>query len=78
MSASINELGYQGCYYGADENAYKAGHHERVVEQVFAYAGGAGAVKCNRCDIGRIVGDEEVSVDRWQHAQKTGPGMPSE
>ena len=70
----IDELGYQGGYYGADYDAYKAGHHERVVEQVFAYSGGTGAVKGDSCDIGRIVRYEEVSVDRRQYAQKDRTG----
>ena len=38
-------------------------HHERVVEQVFADDGGAGAVEVDGGDIRRIVRDEEISVD---------------
>lgn len=68
--SSVDEFGDECGYNGAGNHAHQSGHHERVVEQVFADAGGAGAVKGYRCDIGRIVGYKEVSVNRWQHAQK--------
>ena len=56
------------CDDGRSGDADEARHHERVVEQVFADDGGAGAVEVDGGDIRRIVGDEEISVNRRKYA----------
>ena len=53
-----------------DDGVDHAGHHERVIQQVLADDGGAGAVEVDRGDVRGIVGDEEVAIDRWQYAQQ--------
>ena len=45
-----------------------------MVEQVLTNDGGARAVEVDRSDIAGIVGDEEVAIDRRQHAEQHGAG----
>ncbi len=56
------DAGYRG--------VYQTGHHERVVQQVLADDGGTRSVEVHGGDIRGIVGDEEVAVDRGEHAQQ--------
>ena len=37
-----------------------------MVQQVFADAGRARAVKVNRCHDGGVIRDEEITVHRWE------------
>ncbi len=53
-----------------DHGVDQTGHHERVVQEVLADDGSARAVEVHGGDIRRIVGDEEVAIDRGQHAQQ--------
>ena len=41
-----------------------------MVEQVLADDGSAGAVEIHRSDVAGIVRDEEIAIDRRQHAQQ--------
>ena len=50
------------------DDMYHAWHHERMVQQVLANDGCAGAIKIDRSDIRRIVGNEEIAIDGRQHA----------
>ena len=47
--------------------AHQAGQHKAVIEQIFADAGGAGAVKIDCGDYGGVVGDKEVAIYTREH-----------
>ena len=53
-----------------DAYADQARFHETVVQEVFSYHGSTGPVEVDRGDVGRIVRDEEISIDRRQYAKE--------
>ena len=57
-------------HQGGDAYADEAGHHETVVEQVFADDCSAAAVEIHRGDVGRIVGDKEITVDAGEYSEE--------
>ena len=59
-----DEVAGDAGYDGVDHTR----HHERVVQEVLADDGCSRAVEVHGGDIRGIVGDEEVTVDRGQHA----------
>ena len=48
---------------GGGEHADESGHHERVVEQIFANDSGARAVEVDGGNIRWVVGNEEIAID---------------
>ena len=69
---SIDNAGKQVGDNCRREDTDKSRHHKRVVQQILADDGGSGTVEVYRCNITRIVGNEEVSVDGGKNAEQYG------
>ena len=61
-----DEVSTDGCRERVDES----GSHEGMVEEVLAYHRGAGAVEVDRGNVGGVVGDEEISINRRHDAEQ--------
>ena len=73
MGVCLIEEGNQGvCHNGGNRHTDEARHHERVVEQVLAYDGGARTVEVHGGDVRWVVRDEEVAIYAWEHTQQHG------
>ena len=56
--------------YSCNDYAYKTRHHETVVEEIFSYNRRSGSVEVDSSDIGRIIRNEEVSIDTRKDSEE--------
>lgn len=52
------------------EDMDEVGDHEGVVEEIFADDRSSRPVEVDGGDVGRVVGDEEIAIDRRHHTQE--------